>query len=50
MLGWIWIAVVYVAGIGFFRWLGGLGAATDAIQRWGRSTSEQRRRASSPNA
>jgi hypothetical protein len=49
MWGWIWIAVMYVLGIGFFRWLGGIGAASDAIQRWGRVTAE-RRRTTSPSA
>jgi hypothetical protein len=40
---------VYVLGIGFFRWLGGVAAAADAIQRWGRVTAD-RRRATSPSS
>jgi hypothetical protein len=43
MWGWIGVVVLYVSGIGFFRWLGGVGAAEDAIQRWGRVTAEKRR-------
>jgi len=50
MWEWILIAVLYVLGIGFFRWLGGVGAAADAIQRWGHTTAERRRRTSSPTA
>ena len=43
MWGWIWVIVLYVLGIGFFRWLGGVGAAADAIASWGRATAERRR-------
>jgi hypothetical protein len=42
--GWIVTGVLYVVGIGFFRWLGGVAAAGDAIARWGRATAEKRRR------
>jgi hypothetical protein len=48
MWGWIWIAVLYVLGMSFFRWLGGLGAAASAIQRWGHATAERQPRTSSP--
>jgi hypothetical protein len=44
MTEWIVIGVLYVAGIGFFQWLGGIASASDAIARWGRSTAEKRRR------
>ena len=44
MLSWIVIGILYVAGIGFFHWLGGIAAASDAIASWGRSTAEKRRR------
>jgi hypothetical protein len=50
MWGWIGIAVLYVLGMGFFHWLGGIGAAAEAIQRWGHATAERKRRASSPGA
>jgi hypothetical protein len=40
---WIVIGVLYVAGIGFFHWIGGIASASDAIARWGRSTVEKRR-------
>jgi hypothetical protein len=43
MWGWIWVVALYVFGIGFFHWLGGVGAASDAIQRWGQVTAEKRR-------
>jgi hypothetical protein len=45
--GWVWIVALYVLGIGFFHWLGGIGAAGDAIERWGRATAERRRRTAS---
>jgi hypothetical protein len=50
MWGWILIGVLYVLGMGFFHWLGGIGAAADAIRRWGHSSAEQRRRTASPSA
>jgi len=43
MVSWIVIGVLYVLGIGFFRWLGGVGAASDAISQWGRATAARRR-------
>jgi hypothetical protein len=47
MLSWIVIGVLYVLGIGLFRWLGGIGAAADAISQWGRATAARRRPAQS---
>ena len=35
MRDWIVIGVLYAFGIGVFRILGGLGAAGEAIRRWG---------------
>jgi hypothetical protein len=49
MWGWIWVGVLYVLGMGFFHWLGGIGAAANAIQRWGHATGERRRRADAAN-
>ncbi len=49
MWGWVGIAVLYVLGMGFFRWLGGIGAAADAIQRWGHSAGVRRQHAHSPS-
>jgi hypothetical protein len=43
MWSWLIIALLYVLGIGFFRWLGGVAAASDAIAAWGRATAEKRR-------
>ncbi len=39
--------VLYILGIGFFRWLGGIGAAAEAIERWGHAAAERRRRITS---
>jgi hypothetical protein len=50
MLRWIGIAALYLMGMGFFRWLGGISAAADAISRWGRATAERRRRAVSSSS
>ena len=44
MVSWLVIGALYVLGIGLFRWLGGVGAASDAIASWGRATAERRRR------
>jgi hypothetical protein len=43
MWAWIWIVALYALGIGLFQWLGGIGAAATAIQRWGRASGERRR-------
>jgi hypothetical protein len=50
MWGWIGIVVLYVLGMGFFHWLGGIGAAAEAIRGWGRATAERQRRVSSSGA
>ena len=47
MAGWILTVLAYVFAICFFRILGGVGAASDAIQEWGRTTARRRRRAAS---
>jgi hypothetical protein len=39
---WIGIAVLYLLGMGLFRWLGGISAAAAALSSWGRSTAERR--------
>jgi hypothetical protein len=38
------IGILYVANILFFRWIGGVGSASDALAQWGRATAEKRRR------
>jgi hypothetical protein len=43
MWSWIGIVSLYLFAIGGFRWLGGIGAAADAIEGWGRATIERRR-------
>jgi hypothetical protein len=50
MWSWIEIALLYLLGMGFFCWLGGISAAADALSRWGRATSERRRSALSPSS
>ena len=50
MWDWIWIGVLYVLGMGFFHWLGGVGAAANAIQGWGHASAERRRRTRSMSA
>lgn len=46
MWTWVIIVVCYLIGAGFFRLLGGLGSASDALQGWGRTTSSVRETAS----
>jgi hypothetical protein len=43
MAGWIAIGVLYVLNVAFLRWLGGVGAAGEAISRWGRAVADLRR-------
>jgi hypothetical protein len=43
MWSWLGIGALYLLGLGFFRWLGGIAAASDAIAEWGRRTAERRR-------
>ncbi len=42
MKDWIVVGVLYVLGIGIFRLFGGISAAGEALQRWGRSSSSAR--------
>lgn len=44
MWQWIVIVVLYALGMGFFHLLGGLGAAAEAIERWGRASSAGRQK------
>lgn len=48
MWDWAFILLLYVIGVGFFRLLGGFRAAADAIQTWGRASSNLRERRVSP--
>ena len=36
------IGILYVLSVGLFRWLGGFGAAGDALRVWGRSNAAMR--------
>jgi hypothetical protein len=47
---WAVVIVLYVLGLGFFRWLGGIGAAAQAFQRWGHREAERRRARLSANS
>ncbi len=49
-MNWITIAVLYLLGMGLFRWLGGISAAAEALSRWGRVTAERRRDAVSSSS
>ena len=46
MWSWIVIVVGYAFSIFFFRLVGGINSAADAIQTWGRSSSLRRLRKS----
>ena len=46
MWSWIVIIVGYAFSIFFFRLVGGINSAADAIQNWGRSSSMRRLRKS----
>jgi hypothetical protein len=48
MGSWILVAVLYLIGIGFFRWVGGIGAAAEALQRWGHASAARRKAGGSP--
>ncbi len=50
VLSWIEIALLYLLGMGLFRWLGGISAAAEALSRWGRATAERRRDALSSSS
>ena len=44
MLDWIFIAVLYVAGIAFFRLIGGLDSAAEGLKKWGGAYAERQRK------
>ena len=46
MWTWVIIVVCYLIGAGFFRLLGGIGSASEALQGWGRNTTSVRGTAS----
>jgi hypothetical protein len=48
MFEWIVIIALYLAGICFFRLVGGVASAGEAMRRWGEAAA-RRRRASSPS-
>jgi hypothetical protein len=43
----MWIGALYLLAVGLLRWLGGFGAAANAISSWGRATAEWRRHVAS---
>jgi hypothetical protein len=50
MWGWIAVLVLYVLGMGFFHVLGGLNAAAEAFERWGRTSSNKRLKRAPPSS
>jgi hypothetical protein len=50
MWSWIIIVVLYVFSAGFFRLIGGLAGAADALQQWGSNTASTRGRRSSTSS
>jgi hypothetical protein len=50
MWEWIVIGVLYVLALCFFRLLGGWGAASDALRRWGSSNASVRTSAGSSSS
>ena len=42
MWDWAIVGAAYVVGLGFFQLLGGFRAASQAIQRWGRTSAAKR--------
>jgi hypothetical protein len=43
MWGWILIGVLWALNIVLLRWLGGVAAAGEAIERWGRVAGDRPR-------
>jgi hypothetical protein len=50
MLTWIVVAVLYAVGMGLFHILGGLSAAGEAIENWGRASAADREEHVSPSS
>ena len=46
MFEWIVIVALYLAGMGFFRLLGGVASAGEAMRRWGEAAARNRRASS----
>jgi hypothetical protein len=49
MKDWIVVAALYLFGMGVFRLLGGIGAASEALRKWGRASSTDRTAPGSPS-
>jgi hypothetical protein len=45
-MSWVVVIVLYVVGMGVFHLLGGLGAAAEALEQWGRSRAPRGSRTS----
>jgi hypothetical protein len=43
VIDWIVIGLLYIAGIGFFRLIGGLDSAADGLRKWGGAYAERQR-------
>jgi hypothetical protein len=49
MWGWIVVLVLYAVGMGLFHVLGGIRAAGEAIENWGRASSAKHDEQLSPS-
>lgn len=49
MLTWIVVVALYAVGMGLFHFLGGLSAAGEAIENWGRASAAGREQEISPS-
>jgi hypothetical protein len=43
VLDWIVVGLLYLAGIGFFRLIGGVASAGEAFRRWGNAHAVRQR-------
>jgi hypothetical protein len=50
MWGWLLVLVLYAVGMGLFHVLGGIRAAGEAIENWGRASSAGRAQQASPSS
>ena len=50
MWGWLLVLVLYAVGMGLFHVLGGIRAAGEAIENWGRASSAGRVEQASPSS
>jgi len=44
MWQWVVVALLYLVGICFFRLVGGVNSAGEALRRWGEATARRKRK------